>query len=1230
MFLLKNGIDINDDELFWVNTLTNIEDYIKHYKIDLKDISCEKFSFSDDLFQKINKFTEKYEISYFKFLISIFALYLSRVDRTGGCILKSRILDEISKSELGTLLKIDYNKKNSFIEHMDCVSDSYDIANVHTKTDVEDYVGNIVDLVHYSVNDISKVSEYVDKNSVLTFNVCLKNLEIRYNTSLFDEIYIKHMIDNLLAMINDVIDSPNTYCKDINILSDAEKSLINEFCKGDTVDFDDDYTLAKAFRDSSLKNPNKIAVDDGINQITYGDLEKSSNSIAYDLQNNYGIKKGTPVCLMLPRTYHFVELVLALNKIGSYYIPIDSNYPIKRIEHIVNLSESKHIILNEDFKNLHNFDIESICHEDLNRNLNADIEIDSNGDDLFCILFTSGTTGLPKGVIFHNKQINNWNALFHMIKPSFDGIVGIYREFTFVGSFWLFASFYQNMTSRIYNEYEQKNIPYLINEFKENLIYLIDLPDSLISLLSDEGSIGIKYLLTGGSKINNLYSNDTQFIIIYGTTEVNMTSLYYFDPDKNLDDIPIGRPTVNKWIYILDDESNLMPVGVPGEICVSSDYISSGYLNNPDSTQKAFVDNPFSDCKKNRRLYHTGDIGFYNFDGNLNIIGRMDDQLSVRGFRVESDEISNIMKGFEGISEVILNVFDDNLIVYYMKNQDIVIEDIKLELKKNLPSYMIPSIFIEIDKVPLNINGKIDKFKLPKPSIFTENVNPKNEIEKELLLMCQNILKNDNFGVTDNLLSLGFSSLSFMNLNYQIHSKLDINLNIIDLLECNNVREIFNILNNSNSQKFKKFDKKELYPLTKNQIIVCESRKSNPNVFKLYYSLKIKDVDVNKLKNSFIKAINNHSFLKSSIVNKDGIFYIKRDDDADISNLVKIYNVNKQEFDLFEKNIFELDSDFYFKYFKDGLEKYFDKFFYCVIVEYENDVIIRLLFDHLAFDHYSISLLLSEIDKIYFNREDEIDEEIIDGFDYNLFIVNDEKESSDFFEKYRDEVINYGDLFIPPIYEYDNDCCEIDELNYKINKHDIQTFSNKHNIPYNQFFMATFVLALHKYSGLTKGILPVVSNGRFFNELVNTHHYLAKTIYLKFQFDKFVYLKDVFNHISDEMMRIIKMEPNSLYFVYGNQWLFNFIETSSDLNFNSTELINDENKPSLIRNVGKNFLNDLIIWEMNDFYNISLKYHNKRYNEKYLSSFLDSWYKIMKVIVCEDNLDMPFDFLKEI
>ena len=187
--MLKNGIDINDDELFWVNTLTNIEDYIKHYKIDLKDISCEKFSLSDELFQKINKFTEKYEISYFKFLISIFALYLSRVDRTGGCILKSRILDEISKSELGTLLKIDYNKKNSFIEHMDCVSDSYDIANVHTKTDVEDYVGNIVDLVHYSVNDISKVSEYVDKNSVLTFNVCLKNLEIRYNTSLFDEIY---------------------------------------------------------------------------------------------------------------------------------------------------------------------------------------------------------------------------------------------------------------------------------------------------------------------------------------------------------------------------------------------------------------------------------------------------------------------------------------------------------------------------------------------------------------------------------------------------------------------------------------------------------------------------------------------------------------------------------------------------------------------------------------------------------------------------------------------------------------------------------------------------------------------------------------------------------------------------------------------------------------------------------------------------------------------------------
>ena len=1229
----ENSSEFSEDLLYWTETLSDIEGFIKHYNVHSNQLDCYDLHLSKESFLEIEKFITKYDITHFEFFTSIFSIYLSRINQSDGCILKTFISKNGDDSRFNTLLKLLYNKNTPFTDYVVYVSQMYDEISFHTHANVEDYVGNIVDLVFYSINDFTTHSwRFEDNNSVLTFNIYQNKLEMVYNSLILSSVYIKHMMNNIFAVICDVLDSPDKLLGDIDILSDDEKDLINTFCKGDDIDFDNDYTLAKAFRYNALKNPNKIAIDDGISQITYGELEKSSNSIAYILQNKFGIEKGTPVALMIPRTYHFLELVLALNKIGTYFIFIDSNYPIKRIEHIIKLSQVKHIIVTEDYEFLHDFDIEVMILNNLEKNLDEYIEINSKGDDLFSIIFTSGTTGLPKGVSVSNKQINNWHAFLNLIDSSSDDIMGIYREFTFIGSYWMFAALYQNMTCRLFNESEQKDIPFLINEFESGNISLIDIPDSIIRPIFENNDIKLKYLLTGGSKIKKLHiGEDTEVIILYGTTETNMTSFYHLNLNNSDEKIPIGRPAPNKWIYILDNEYNMTPIGVPGEICISSEYMSEGYFNRVDLTNKVFVENPFSNCMQNRRLYHTGDIGFYNFDGQLEIIGRSDDQLSVRGFRVESDEILRIMNRFDGFSEIILDVVDDLLIAYYTINKDIELQQVKEALIDELPVYMIPSMFVEIDEIPLNANGKIDKSKLPKKSIVSENVQPANEVELELLQICQEISDNVDFGVTDNLVAVGFSSLSFMKLNYEIHSRLDINLNFIDLIECSTVREISNILNNENLYLFKKYEKRDFYPLTKNQTLICHDRTKNPNIFKMFYTVKIYDVDVFKFKDAFIKAINMHPFLKASLINKNGTFYIKRDDYADISDLVNIYNLNKFDFDLFEKHLFEVDCDFYDDFFKSATTSYGDKFFYCVIVENDNNIIVRVLFDHITFDYYSISLLFSEIDKIYFEKEDKIEKEVIDGFDYNMFIIDDEKESGDLLEKYRDEVINYGDLFIPLINEYENDCCEHDGLAYRLSKDLVQSFCNKYDIPYNRFFMATLALTLHKYSGLNKGILPVVSNGRFFNELMYTQHYLAKTIYLKFEFNEDMCLNDVFENISQDMKRIITMEPNSYIFIYDNQWLFNFIETGQDnLNFKLTDFNHDKNKPNFIKNVGKNVINDVEIFEIDDFYELYLKYHNKRYDKKYISSFLNCWADIIQYIILNDDLDMNLSFLDDI
>lgn len=224
--------------------------------------------------------------------------------------------------------------------------------------------------------------------------------------------------------------------------------------------------------------------------------------------------------------------------------------------------------------------------------------------------------------------------------------------------------------------------------------------------------------------------------------------------------------------------------------------------------------------------------------------------------------------------------------------------------------------------------------------------------------------------------------------------------------------------------------------------------------------------------------------------------------------------------------------------------------------------------------------------------------------------------------------MDYGDLFIPWDNEYENSLCQRDNLMYIFDdKHIIQKFCNKFNIRYNHFFIATFALTLYKFSGLKKGILPMVSNGRFFNEIKYTQAYIAKTIYLKFETEKWNVLNDVFDSISREMKRIIKTEPNTFNLYYGNQWLFNFLEVGDyDFNLDIIDYNLKTDRPRLIKNIGENILNDVVLFETSQSYVVYMIYLNKFYNEETIMKFLDCWNCIIKHIISKNDLNMSLDF----
>ena len=395
--------DFEKDSSFWKNCLLENGDNVKFYQIKSENYANFEIQFNNE---KLADFTKEHNVSKMDFFTGILSLYLSRIDRTKDGILKTNIHNKnIDTLDKNTLINVNYLNESTFIDYLNEIKNSYKQSCEHTKIDIENYLEDEVS--YYSIHDFenfnydSKIKEnfyiYNCFGNALTLNVYENHLNFIYNADLFSAEYMKHMGDNLDSLIERLLDSPNHLLKDVNILCESEESLLSDYTKGEYAEVEQGYVFSKGSRKHVKENPDALAVDDGINQITYGELEKSSNSIANDLSLNHGITRGSHVALILPRTYHFAEMVLAINKLGAAFVPIDLIYPKKRMQHMIDISESECIITTKDLSQQYDFGLDVICIEDLDRNSDVEVEIMAKGEDLFSIMFTSGTTGLPKG-----------------------------------------------------------------------------------------------------------------------------------------------------------------------------------------------------------------------------------------------------------------------------------------------------------------------------------------------------------------------------------------------------------------------------------------------------------------------------------------------------------------------------------------------------------------------------------------------------------------------------------------------------------------------------------------------------------------------------------------------------------------------------------------------------------------------------------------------------------------
>jgi len=633
------------------------------------------------------------------------------------------------------------------------------------------------------------------------------NLTLEYSDKLYDKSIIEGMLDQLSNTINKIKEvSDKTLLSEVMFLSEEQKKKVLEYSTGKRTDTYKGKTIIDLFREQAKRTPTKTALVYKDKKYSYEKLNKITDSFAVHLIEK-GIKKGDRVGILLKHSDRTVISALAVMKSGASYVSLDLNHPPKRLAYMVKNSNPKAIIAEEkvSFAYKGSFisyqeDIRCLHHPE------REIKNPSPNDD--CVVFyTSGTTGNPKGVVIKHFNLANFSGWFKdHYKLSEKDNVGAYANFSFDASLQdIFPTLICGACLYVIPTEIRLDLSMIDEFFKEKNISIVDMTTAL-GRKYVEFFLGstLKVLTVGGEALSSINPPaEYKLYNTYGPTECTVF-VSSFEVKKKYINTPIGKPIDNTDIYILDRNTDLCPIGVYGEICIAGRQVSSGYFKEKELTAKNFIKNEFNKDKDYSVIYKTGDIARYLPDGNIEFIGRKDSQVKISGFRIELSEIETAIKNVGDVKEVVLSCDEaeqgsKNIVAYIVCKGKLNKSELLFNLNSVLPPYMIPTTFIQIDKIPLTSNGKTDYKALPNPRNIKEKrniINPRNEIEGRIRKIWSVILgiETNSISVTDNFFDLGGTSIRAVALSLKMKNIFSVYISPAKIFETPTLEQIAQIL----------------------------------------------------------------------------------------------------------------------------------------------------------------------------------------------------------------------------------------------------------------------------------------------------------------------------------------------------------------------------------------------------------------------------------------------------
>jgi len=667
--------------------------------------------------------------------------------------------------------------------------------------------------------------------------------ELEYDTDLFDASTIERMARHYQTILEGILADPEQRLSELPLLTASERHQLLVQWNDTKTDYPQDKCIHHLFEEQVERAPDATALVCEDQQITYRELNRRANQLAHFLQAQ-GVGPEVLVGICVGRSLEMVVGLLGILKAGGAYVPLDPTYPQERLAYMVSDTRMPIIVIQERFLKLFPDFKSKIVMVEREREVLAkqpqdNVQSGVKAEHLAYVIYTSGSTGKPKGVMIeHRNVVNLCTGMDACIEPELEStwlaVTSLSFDISVIEIFWTLARGFKVViypgnenNLNVLQEgssggQEAESNSYSILELIKlhNVTHFQCTPSMASMLMLDKESKSafgrLQKFLIGGEAFPAALARQLQKVVIgdiinmFGPTETTVWSTTYKLKNAR-HSIPIGRPTANTEIYILDKHLQPVPAGVSGELMIGGAGVARGYLNRPELTSERFIVNPFSD-NPDKLLYRTGDLCRYMPDGNIEFLGRIDHQVKLRGYRIEPGEIEVVLAEHPGVKTTLALVREDQpgdtrLVAYVVPKdgQALEVGNLRDYLKKKLPEYMVPGAFVMLESLPLTPNKKVDRLSLPTPDRIRSQPKegytaPRTPMEKKLAEIWALVLGLDQVGINDNFFDLGGHSLLAVRLFAYIEQTIGRKLPLAILFKASTIEQMARIIRDNGQQ----------------------------------------------------------------------------------------------------------------------------------------------------------------------------------------------------------------------------------------------------------------------------------------------------------------------------------------------------------------------------------------------------------------------------------------------